>query len=104
MRWRGNFAACREWRVVDFCGQERCGARGLAHREAGGEEKGGEGKGGVFGGGGLGLLLDPAARRATARKCSGPDAAKMRSARQLLRDGLGSGSMVREGSAERCAE
>ena len=22
--------------MVDFCGQERCGARGLAHREAGG--------------------------------------------------------------------
>ena len=42
VRWRGNFAACREWRVVDFCGQERCGARGLAHREAGGEEEGGD--------------------------------------------------------------
>ena len=51
--------------MVDFCGQERCGARGLAHGEAGGEEKGGEGEREVFGGGGLGLLLDPATRRAT---------------------------------------
>ena len=48
----------------------------MAHREAGGEEKGGEGKREVFGGGGLGLLLDPAARRATARKRKRPDAAK----------------------------
>ena len=62
MRWRGNFAACREWRVVDFCGQERCGARGLAHREAGGEEKGGEGKGVFFGEGGFGEACDDQAR------------------------------------------
>ena len=44
------------WGWWIFAGAERCGARGLAHREAGGEEKGGEGKREVFGGGGLGLL------------------------------------------------
>ena len=39
----------------------------MAEGEAGWEEKGGEGKGKGrgFGGGGLGLLQDPAARRAT---------------------------------------
>ena len=64
------------WGWWIFAGAERCGARGLAHGEAGGEEEGGEGKGRGFGGGGLGLLLDPAARRATARKRNRPPAAR----------------------------
>ena len=77
----------------------------MAHGEAGGEEEGGEGKGRGFGGGGLFLFgTRPRCATGNGQKMQWPDAAKMRSARQLLRDGLGSGSMVREGSAERCAE
>ncbi len=56
-----------------FAGAERGGPRGLADRGAGGEEKGGARERGGFGGGGLGLLLDPAARRATAVRRANPD-------------------------------
>ena len=90
--------------MVDFCGRGAVRGEGIGTRGSG---RGGRGRGREregFWGRGVGFITRPRCATGNGQKMQWPDAAKMRSARQLLRDGLGSGSMVREGSAERCAE
>ena len=59
VRWRGNFAACREWRVVDFCGRGAVRGEGIGTRGSGwgGRGRGREREG--FWGRGVGFITRP---------------------------------------------